>query len=69
MVPHIGSQPMSEADKNDKDFLQHDLEERLKQGPLKWDLMITVAKPGDPGNDASQVWLKIGKPSMPACSC
>ncbi|MEH4712499.1 catalase family peroxidase [Enterobacter ludwigii] len=56
MVPHIGSQPMSEADKNDKDFLQHDLEERLKQGPLKWDLMITVAKPGDPGNDASQVW-------------
>ncbi len=56
MVPHTGYQPISEADKSDKDFLRHDLERRLEQGPLKWDLVITVARPGDAGNDVTQVW-------------
>ncbi|HEY0208820.1 catalase family peroxidase [Acerihabitans sp.] len=56
MVPHTGYQPISEADKSDKDFLQRDIEQRLAQNPLKWDLVITVARPGDAGNDAAKVW-------------
>ncbi|MFK3705455.1 catalase family peroxidase [Klebsiella sp. NPDC088457] len=56
MVPHTGYQPISEADKRDKDFLQQDIAQRLAQGTLKWDLVITVARPGDVGNDAASVW-------------
>ncbi|ADU72882.1 catalase family peroxidase [Pantoea sp. At-9b] len=56
MVPHADYQPISAADKNDKDFLQQDLEQRLKQAPLKWDLIITVAQPGDDGSNATKVW-------------
>lgn len=56
MVPHADYQPISAADKNDKDFLQQDLQQRLNQGPLKWDLVITVAQPGDDGSNATKVW-------------
>jgi catalase len=56
MVPHAAYQPITEADKKDKNFLQKDIEQRLAQGPLKWDLAITVAQPGDVSNDASKVW-------------
>jgi len=56
MVPHADYQPISAADKNDKNFLQNDIVRRLAQGPLQWDLVITVARPGDKGDDATQVW-------------
>ena len=56
MVPRTGYQPLSEADKSDKDFLQHDITQRLAQGPLRWDLLITVAQPGDASNDAAKLW-------------
>ncbi|QKJ85660.1 catalase [Paramixta manurensis] len=56
MVPQTGYQPISAQDKNDKNFLQDDLKQRLAQGPLKWDLVITVAQPGDVSNDASKAW-------------
>ncbi|EPL10589.1 catalase family peroxidase [Pseudomonas sp. CF161] len=38
------------------DFLQQDLVKRLAAGPLKWQLMITLANPGDPTVDASKAW-------------
>lgn len=56
MVPHTSYQPISEADKQNKNFLQRDIAQRLAQGPLKWDLIITVAQAGDKSNDASSVW-------------
>lgn len=56
MVPHQAWQPISDQDKQDKDFLQQDLVKRLAQGPLKWDLVFTIAQPGDSSNDASQLW-------------
>jgi catalase len=56
MVPQQAWQPLSPSDKQNKDFLQQDLEKRLAQGPLKWDLVFTVAAQGDVSNDASQVW-------------
>ncbi|NWA03664.1 catalase family peroxidase [Pseudomonas gingeri] len=38
------------------DFLSQDLEQRLAAGPLKWQLRITLANPGDPTDDASKAW-------------
>jgi catalase len=38
------------------DFLERDLVQRLAEGPLRWQLNITLANPGDPVNDASKVW-------------
>lgn len=56
MVPHTGYQPISAEEKSNKNFLQTDIKQRLAQGPLKWDLLITVAQPGDDGSNASKVW-------------
>jgi catalase len=38
------------------DFLEKDLVQRLAAGPLRWQLNITLANPGDPTHDASKVW-------------
>ncbi|MGU9803837.1 UNVERIFIED_CONTAM: catalase family peroxidase [Pseudomonas sp. CM11] len=38
------------------DFLEQDLVKRLAAGPLRWQLNITLANPGDPVNDASKAW-------------
>nr|WP_233268280.1 catalase family peroxidase [Pantoea sp. BAV 3049] len=56
MVPQQAWQPISESDHQNKDFLQQDLVKRLAQGPLKWDLIVTVAQAGDASNDASKLW-------------
>ncbi|NBA93405.1 catalase family peroxidase [Pseudomonas sp. R5(2019)] len=44
------------AQVDDKEFLQHDLQQRLSQGPLHWKLMLTLAEPGDPLDDPSHLW-------------
>jgi catalase len=36
--------------------LAQDLRQRLAQQPLSWHLVVTLAKPGDPSNDATKVW-------------
>lgn len=56
MVPQTPRQPIGAEEKQDKNFLQKDLEQRLAQGPLKWDLVITLAQAGDSSRDASQAW-------------
>lgn len=56
MVPHTAWQPIGAAQKSDKDFLQQDIRQRLAQGPLQWDLLITVAGKDDDGRRASQAW-------------
>jgi len=56
MVAQTPRQPETAEEKTDKDFLQKDLAQRLANGPLKWDLMVTLAGEGDVGNDASKVW-------------
>ncbi|MGP1665223.1 MAG: catalase, partial [Rhodanobacter sp.] len=40
----------------DGNFLSEDLDRRLAQGPLRWDMVVTVAQPGDPVLDPSQSW-------------
>jgi catalase len=41
---------------SDPNYLDADLAQRLGQGPQRWHLVITLANPGDPTNDATKVW-------------
>lgn len=56
MVPHAAAEPMSAADKQNPLFLQQDLMQRVAQGALQWDLVITVAQPGDSSSNAATPW-------------
>ncbi len=38
------------------DFLFDDLRQRIGQGPLNWDMVLQLAKPGDPYQDPSEPW-------------
>src|SRR6201987_1479593 len=49
-VPHAALASMG------PDFLDHDLVQRLADGPLTWHLVVTFAEPGDPSNDATKAW-------------
>jgi catalase len=38
------------------DFLEREIAERIKGGPLRWTLVVSVAAPGDPTADPSKAW-------------
>ena len=40
----------------DGNFLSEDLDQRLAQGPLRWDMVVTLAQPGDSIVDPSKSW-------------
>jgi catalase len=44
------------APEHDQNYLDKDLLQRLSNGPLRWRLIVTVADPGDPSNDATKPW-------------
>lgn len=58
MRPQTAFAPLDaqQREQADADFLAEDLRARLAQGPLRWDLLITVAAPGDPVDDPTQAW-------------
>lgn len=56
VVPDTPYRPVSADMQGDPDFLEHDLVERLQQGPLRWHLMISVAQERDPVDDATRQW-------------
>jgi len=39
-------------------FLFDDVIARLARNPLRWRLIVTIAEPGDPTGDATQMWPK-----------
>ena len=40
----------------DENHLGRDLQQRLAAGPQRWHLLVTLAQPGDPINDATKAW-------------
>jgi catalase len=42
--------------KRGPDFLEQEITERVRGGPLHWTLVVTVANPGDPTADPSKAW-------------
>ena len=45
-----------ELAKRGPDFLEQEIAERIRGGPLRWTMAVTVANPGDPTADPSQPW-------------
>ena len=44
------------AQVEDPNYLQNDLRKRLTEGPLRWNLLLTLAEPGDAVDDPAQPW-------------
>jgi catalase len=56
VVPEMPYEPATADQKAQPDFLSRDLDARLAAGPLRWHLVLTVAEPGDPTDDATRQW-------------
>jgi catalase len=41
---------------SDPDYLETEITQRLAKGPQRWHLIVTLANPGDPTNDATKAW-------------
>jgi catalase len=46
----------SDRAKWDPDFLEQEIAERVRGGPQRWTMVVTVANPGDPTADPSKAW-------------
>jgi len=42
--------------KRGPDFLEQEITERVRGGPQRWTMMVTVANPGDPTADPTKAW-------------
>ncbi|MBV8474731.1 MAG: catalase family peroxidase [Hyphomicrobiales bacterium] len=42
--------------KRDPDFLEQEIAQRIKDGPLRWTMTVTVANAEDPTDDPSKAW-------------
>lgn len=58
MEPQTPFEAMGEGERGQvtRDYLAQDLRTRLQRGPLRWNLVVTEAAPGDPIDDPSQSW-------------
>jgi catalase len=58
LLPAAQPVPVSPEDlaKRAPDFLEQEIVERMRGGPLRWTMMVTVADIGDPTADPSKAW-------------
>ena len=56
MVPELAYAPVGSPPPGDPNFLAADLSQKLQQGPLRWHLILTLAAPGDPTDNATKSW-------------
>lgn len=58
LLPAAHPEVLSAVDlaKEAPDFLERDIIQRIKSGPLQWSMVVTVASPGDPTSDPSKAW-------------
>lgn len=54
-VEPVASKP-DDLGKRGPDFLEKEITDRVKAGPVRWNLVITVANPGDPTADPTKAW-------------
>jgi len=57
-VPEDGEKELTNAELTSmpRDFLEQALIDRVNQGPVKWDMWVTVGQPGDPETDPTVLW-------------
>jgi len=58
LLPAAQPIPVSPGDlaKRGPDFLEQEITERVRGGPLRWTMVVAVANLGDPTADPSQAW-------------
>jgi catalase len=58
LLPAAKPVPLSPDDlaKRGPDFLEQEIAERVRGGPLRWTMVVTFANPGDPTADPSKAW-------------
>ena len=61
--PEDGEKGLTDAELKSMpaDFLEQALIERTKQGPVRWDMWVTIGEPGDPEIDPTLLWPKDRK--------
>ncbi|HEX8962163.1 MAG TPA: catalase family peroxidase, partial [Rhodocyclaceae bacterium] len=57
-VPEDGEKRLTDAQMKtaSHDFLEKALIDRTRQGPVRWDMMVTVGQPGDPEDNPPLMW-------------
>lgn len=57
-VPEDGEKQMTDAElkSTQPDFLEQKLIDRVKHGPVRWDMMLTIGEPGDPADNPTLMW-------------
>ena len=58
LLPAAQPVPISQEDlaKRGPDFLEQEITERVRGGPQRWTMVVSVADPGDPTADPSKAW-------------
>jgi catalase len=65
MQPELAYTPLTATEKGESAYLASDLYDRLRTGPLRWHLILTLAAPGDPTDDATKAW-PVDRPQVDA---
>ncbi len=62
-APQDGEKQLADAELSSlpTDFLEQALITRTKQGPARWDMLLTIGQPGDPEDDPTVLWPKNRK--------
>ncbi len=57
-VPHDGERRLSDEELKTAgaNFLEQALIDRTQQGPVRWDMMVTIGQPGDAEDDPTVLW-------------
>lgn len=57
-VPRDGDKRLSDAELRTAgaNFLEQALIARTQQGPVEWDMMVSIGRPGDPEDDPTRLW-------------
>ncbi len=75
-VPQDGEQRLTDEELKEApaNFLEQKLIDRTRQGPLKWDLVLTIGKPGDVDDNPTVAWpsdrqqVKVGTLTLTAAA-
>lgn len=75
-VPEDGEKQMSddELKSSPPNFLEQNLIDRTKRGPIRWEMILTIGAPGDPEDNPTLLWpddrkvIKIGTLTISSAS-
>ncbi|GAB3482733.1 catalase family peroxidase [Azotobacter salinestris] len=73
-VPEDGEKSLSDEELKSlpANFLEERLIQRTAQGPVRWDMLVSIGQPGDPENDPTVAWpenreqVKVGTLTLTA---